>query len=419
LEFKPAAAAPADVLAQSAGAMTLKVGPRPTDRPLVLRTPHGEIRVTGTRFVSLVGPKATRVEIDEGHVRVTRFSDGRSIAIREGDYAVIGSGTEPLAPRSAPITLTEAAHMLDGGPDQYLVDLAITADGSTMIAGHAAGSVAFWDLAAGRVRRVIETRMKDLRCLALSPDGRRLALGTLRGQMRLWDVATGEPAAPAADPSNHLAALTFCDGGALVAATGRVREARGLRSVVRLWRTESGRREADLPCGDAVLRSLAASPDGGLLAAGDEQGVMTLWDARQRGPLHRFQAHDDTVSSIAFSPDGRWLATGGHDGTIRLWDPATRDARATLKGHAARVLALAFCPDRMLLASADQYGIARLWDLRTAREVVGFVRVKWRESRIAFLPDGRVLVTAAGTDKIRLWDVPQEVLESSATWGGR
>jgi WD40 repeat protein len=416
LDFTPKTAESADVLTQRTGSLTLKVGQRPSDRPLVLRTPHGEIRVTGTRFTSLVGPSATRVEIEEGNVRVTRLSDGQAIGIREGDYTLIGAGAEPLVPRTSPIVLTEAARMLDASPYQFILALALTGDGATLIAGNAKGPVAFWDLATGRVRRVLDSHMDGLRCLALSPDGRLLAVGDLHGRVQLWDVATGKPAAPTIGQSTYTSAVAFCDGGALLAATARVR---GPQSVVRLWRTETGQHEADLPWDASVLRSLAVSPDGRTLAGGDDEGDVAVWDVRHHRLQGRISAHGDGVPSIGFSPDGRWLATGCRDGTVRLWDATTRELRGTLKGHTTVVLSLAFCQDRMLLATIDQHGITRLWDLRTMREVVGFLRVKWRESRIAFMPDGRVLVATGGKEQIRLWDVPEEVRESSGAWGGR
>ncbi|MFF8639107.1 WD40 repeat domain-containing protein [Streptomyces pilosus] len=73
------------------------------------------------------------------------------------------------------------------------------------------------------------------------------------------------------------------------------------------------------------------SPDGSLLAAGDADGVLTVWDARTGWHLHhlahtarvadsrRFLNPPRGVTACAFGPDGR-VVVGYHDGVLRVWD---------------------------------------------------------------------------------------------------
>ncbi len=56
--------------------------------------------------------------------------------------------------------------------------------------------------------------------------------------------------------------------------------------------------------------------------------------------------------SLAFSPNGSLLATGDQDGTIMLWDVANQEEVATLTGHANMVQHLTFSQDGRLLASS-------------------------------------------------------------------
>ena len=58
------------------------------------------------------------------------------------------------------------------------------------------------------------------------------------------------------------------------------------------------------------------------------------------------------VRSVAFSPDGELLAAGSDDGSIALWNAATGRVLGTLTGHEASVRSLRFSADGKELVSA-------------------------------------------------------------------
>jgi hypothetical protein len=69
-------------------------------QPFLVSTPHAEVAVLGTRFSVRCGAESTRIEVQEGRVRVTK-PDRASVEVKPGYFAVAGPGE--LAARPLPI----------------------------------------------------------------------------------------------------------------------------------------------------------------------------------------------------------------------------------------------------------------------------------------------------------------------------
>jgi hypothetical protein len=80
-------AKPGRVLTMS-GVVTAEVAKQPADRPMLFLTAHAEARVIGTRLkVETIGD-STRLDVMEGHVRLTRLKDKSWVEVGAGRYAV-------------------------------------------------------------------------------------------------------------------------------------------------------------------------------------------------------------------------------------------------------------------------------------------------------------------------------------------
>ena len=139
--------------------------------------------------------------------------------------------------------------------------------------------------------------------------------------------------------------------------------------------------------------SLAFSADGGLLAAGRSNGMVSIWRAATGEPVRHF-LHDllgHPVCAVAFSADGTHLASAG-GGHVVLRD--LRTGRVVWKRqHPAELTGVAFGPAGDCLTTACGDGKARTWTLRgrLAGEVVAAVAGGGGTS--ARTPDGRLTAT--------------------------
>ena len=72
--------------------------------------------------------------------------------------------------------------------------------------------------------------------------------------------------------------------------------------------------------GHYQLRNAVFSPNGQMLAAESESGVVEVWETRSGARRRGFLGHRSYQTALAFSPDGARLATGNRDATILVWD---------------------------------------------------------------------------------------------------
>lgn len=179
-------------------------------------------------------------------------------------------------------------------------------------------------------------------------------------------------------------------------------------STIKVWDVGSGDVLVTLPGHVGLVRSVAFSPDGRLLASGGVDGTVKLWEVGTWAELRRLD-HLAAVNSVAFSPDGVLLVTACTDTRVRLWDIAAGKEVLVLSGHADLVWSVSFSPDGQRVASGSEDGTARLWDVRTGRSLKTLVHTIDGErvpvNTVAFSPDGAVLATGSDANVVELWNV--------------
>jgi WD40 repeat protein len=350
-----------------------------------------------------------------GGVHGVAFSpDGKLLASADGDGTMRLWNPATGQPAGAPMHAARAIGGVRG--------VAFSPDGKLLASADSDGTVRLWDPGIGQPAGApmhAARAPEGVDGVAFSPDGKLLASADGDGTVRLWDPATGRPVrAPMHAISNgSVSAVAFSPDGKLLASGGGY-------GTIRLWNPATGQPAGVfLHAGRGGMYAVAFSPNGKLLASADGFGIVRSWDpatGQPAGPLlhatHIVKLHAGVavkgVNGVAFSPDGKLLASGDENGNIRLWDPATGQPVGVPlhagTGTPGGVLGVAFSPDGKLLASADGNGNVRLWDpatgqpvgvpLHAAASINGVLGV-------AFSPNGKLLASADGDGTVRLWNV--------------
>jgi WD40 repeat protein len=254
--------------------------------------------------------------------------------------------------------------------------LTFSPDSNLLAAGSHDGMVRIWDLGGGPIAiepvLKLEAHKKGTNCVAFSPDGRWLASGGNDAVVRVWDVKSGERLQQIIGGSYSIPRIAFTpDGTSLAIANG---------PLVRLREVESGRivdtyRVEPLIEGGVwfypTLYSLAYSPDGRYLVAGDHLNQVHIWDLRsQEKPIspitYARQAESSRASpmtlvwDVTYSPDGTLLLAASGAG-VRMWEAASGELQSVLDEQSGVVTSLAFNPSGDILASGGLDAKLRLW----------------------------------------------------------
>ena len=190
----------------------------------------------------------------------------------------------------------------------------------------------------------------------------------------------------------------------------------------------------------------AFSPDGQLMADGQDGGdVYVRLTNNPDSALVLNAPHVEGVSSLMFSHDSRLLAVGDHDGTVSIWDisevynlenqnkradvrssddelPIVRRAETSkivrsLKGHLRDVSTVIFSPDGKKLLSRDSGGTAKLWNL--AREAARSQVTSQAEDRYGSSTGILLESTSGGVRVSSVHPGFQEIVEGSIHVGDR
>ena len=260
-----------------------------------------------------------------------------------------------------------------------------------------------WALPEGAIARLGRGVVQDL---SLSQGANTLAVGSRIGlwlydvstkaPLALWDTERGVVRAVAFSPDGRLLATGSWDGGI------KVWDVHNKRCLAKMEREIVGRFNA--------ASQLAFSPDGQLLASsGGGYDTVYIWHAETGEEVAKFANASPIQHSpfipLSFSPNGKLLACATPDNTLSVWDVEVGERIAHLTGHTALVSGVSFPPCSQFLTSGDKGGTLREWDINSRQQVrVSSEYAKYQVTPF-YLSDGALLAAGVYDSTLAVWNV--------------
>jgi WD40 repeat protein len=216
---------------------------------------------------------------------------------------------------------------------------------------------------------------------AFTPDGERVVVGGPNGQVSMFDARTGSPAGPAFTGPKK----TIVDP-----VRGRISDS---------------------------VEAVAVSPDGRVVAAGTDEGLVYLWDAVTgesicppiRVPdvkLDPVGTARNWVFDLGFNPGGTELVAG-HGSAASVWSTSDWSLRYTVDvdGGAGSAFAVGFSPDGRTLATAGGITDLRLWDAASGARIASIPVDTTYTISLGWSPDSSTIATGGWDGSIKLVDL--------------
>lgn len=271
-----------------------------------------------------------------------------------------------------------------------------------LAAGLSDGTLRIINLSSGKlVKEIAKAHAGSVRHLAFSPQNRQWISAGEDDVIRLWAVDGSGKAQNLALPAG--AQFNAYKGFALNPLTNRlainisVSEKNNMVSRALLVDLTS---KKNTVAGEGENRQMAFSADGRWLAFGE--GNFKLVDLQSSAVVREFYGYDDsgTAGALALSPDGSLLAAVQNNGVVIWHRSGERGPGLELKSEA---LLLDFSPDGCLLAVGERSGQVSILDVQSGKVIHQWAaHISWLK-KLAFSTDGRTLLSVGAEGTARLW----------------
>lgn len=249
-----------------------------------------------------------------GPVESLAYTNSGNLLAASADRSAILWDTDPRWPlvrtignTADPSTFIDRVIALDFSPEGKLL---ATGGGYPS----RSGELKIWDVASGALVRSVPDAHSDTICaLRFSPDGKFIATGATDRTMKVFDVSSGKLLKTFEGHAHHVLGVAWRDDGMqLASASADV--------TAKIWDFASGEQQRTI---EAFSKEVTA-----IAYVGTSHRVMTtcgdryvrMFNADNGNQDRIYFGATDFLYSLGLTPDGSLVAAGGQDGILRVWN---------------------------------------------------------------------------------------------------
>ena len=365
---------------------------------------------SNTEYTRWELPKGVKARLGKGAINDIKFSpDGRRFAVA----TTIGVWMYD-AKTGAEVSL------LPG--DRYeFKGIAFSYDGSILSGVNSDGEILRWSSVTGELYTILNNKADGyLYKVDFSQDSRKLASVSLHDdndKVYVWNLDEGIPPTitniDIGEDEGIGPTIALSPDSRFLATSKEEKEE---TYPIHVWNADTGEHLFTLQKDEQRYNNtLVFSPDVMTLASCDYNTIV-LWDLDTKTVRMTFKT-DWGLSALAFSPDGRLLASGDGDGKVNLWNTTVQQkgfvgrisqnlSTLKLRKHKEEIVALAFSPDGKMLLSGSKDCTIRVWDTTTGKQQYICSGHVGEVSDIAVSAEGNILISVhTQEDKLIKWDI--------------
>jgi WD40 repeat protein len=199
-----------------------------------------------------------------------------------------------------------------------VVALAFSAEGKLLAAGGGVptqdGEVKVFEVATGKLVTDVKGGHSDtVFGLCFSPDGKKLASGGADKFVKVFELPSGKLLKAFEGHTHHVLGVGWKSDGKLLASAGA-------DNVVKVWNYEQGEQVRTIPAhGKQVTRLVFIGKTPQIATCSGDQTVR-FWNVDNGGNTRNFGGGGDFLYAVSVSPDGAVVAAGGQEGVVRVYN---------------------------------------------------------------------------------------------------